>query len=279
MEYFFWVIFLSGMGVCIILLRNNQRWSKKRKIIETAEEEYAKNTSGILNYKTIIIENSSLLRFLNHIENSLSMKLRIGLGCGALLLACKLLGLYSIGMKGLAMCMLMILVAVIVLPAMVMKPIITTKTKQLLDALPYFIDLIAVCIQSGMTVESAIKFIAQHADELDINLATLMHYLIKRAEVSGLEEGLLDLYHAMDMTEMRMFCSTLQQSVHYGTSLYENLMELSKDIRELQLLDSEEKIGKLSAKMSVPLILFIMFPLTILIAAPGILRILKHALF
>ncbi|OON42171.1 secretion system protein [Izhakiella australiensis] len=279
MEYFFWVVFLSGMGMCIILLRNNQRWSKKRKIIETAEEEYAKNTSGILNYKTIIIENSSLLRFLNHIENSLTMKLRIGLGSGALLLACKLLGLYSIGMKGLAMCVLMILVAVIVLPAMVMKPIIITKTKQLLDALPYFIDLIGVCIQSGMTVESAIKFIAQHADELDRNLATLMHYLIKRAEVSGLEEGLLDLYHAMDMTEMRMFCSTLQQSVHYGTSLYENLMELSKDIRELQLLDSEEKIGNLSAKMSVPLILFIMFPLTILIAAPGILRILKHALF
>lgn len=279
MEYFFWVVVSSGIGMCVILLRHNHRWSKKRKIIEVEEAGYAINTGGILNYKTIIIENSGLLSFLNRIETSLTMKLRISLGCGGMLLACRLMGIVPLGMKGLAMCMLMIMVTIIVLPAMVMKPIITTKTKQLLDALPYFIDLIAVCIQSGMTAESAIKFVAHHADELDKNLATLMNYLIKRAEVSGLEEGLLDLYHAMDMTEMRMFCSTLQQSVHYGTSLYENLMELSKDIRELQLLDSEEKIGKLSAKMSVPLIIFIMFPITILIAAPGILRILKNGLF
>lgn len=265
--------------MCVLLLRNNQRWSKKRKIIEAEEYSYASNPGGVLNYKSIFIENSSLLRFLSHIETHLTMKLRIILGGACLLLICKFLGVFPVGMKGLAMCMLTIMIAIIILPAVLMKPIITNKTRQLLDALPYFIDLIAVCVQSGMTVESAIKFIAQHANELDKNLATLMNYLIKRAEVSGLEEGLLDLYRAMDMTEIRMFCSALQQSVHYGTSLYENLMELSKDIRELQLLDSEEKIGKLSARMSVPLILFIMFPITILIAAPGILRILKNAIF
>jgi len=279
MEYFFWIILFSGTGMCVLLLRNNQRWSKKRKIIEAEEYSYASNPGGVLNYKSIFIENSSLLRFLSHIETHLTMKLRIILGGACLLLICKFLGVFPVGMKGLAMCMLTIMIAIIILPAVLMKPIITNKTRQLLDALPYFIDLIAVCVQSGMTVESAIKFIAQHANELDKNLATLMNYLIKRAEVSGLEEGLLDLYRAMDMTEIRMFCSALQQSVHYGTSLYENLMELSKDIRELQLLDSEEKIGKLSARMSVPLILFIMFPITILIAAPGILRILKNAIF
>ncbi|MDN6450023.1 MAG: type II secretion system F family protein, partial [Enterobacterales bacterium] len=142
-----------------------------------------------------------------------------------------------------------------------------------------FVDLIAVCVQAGMTVESSVKFIAERSDDLDKNLADLMSHLVRRAEVSGLEEGLMDLYRSMDMTEMRMFCATLQQSVHYGTSLYENLMELSKDIRDMQLLSSEEKIGKLSAKMSVPLILFIMFPITILIAAPGILRIMQNAHF
>lgn len=279
MEYFFWIVFLLGIGICAFLLNGNLQRNKKRKIIDVREDAYGKNTASLFDYKAVIIENSPILILLQKIETSITLKLRICLGFGGVLLLGKILTFINIEMKGLAMCMLLIFVIVIVLPAMIMKPIITTRIKVMLDALPYFIDLIAVCIQSGMTVESAIKFIAQHADELDKNLATLMSYLIKRAEVSGLEEGLLDLYRSMDMTEMRMFCSTLLQSVHYGTSLYENLMELSKDIRELQLLDSEEKIGKLSAKMSVPLILFIMFPITVLIAAPGILRILKNALF
>ena len=279
MEFFFWGIFSLGIGMCLFFLHSNFYWSKKRKIISANESGLQNSAVGIFDYKTVIIENNNVLRLLQKIETSLDLKIRIWLGCGGVLLLCRFFGFITMEMKGLAMCMLLILVVVIVLPAIMIKPMITTRVKLMMDALPYFIDLIAVCVQSGMTVESAIKFIAQHADELDNTLATLMKYLIRRAEMSGLEEGLLELYRSMDMTEMRMFCSTLQQSVHYGTSLYENLMELSKDIRELQLLDSEEKIGKLSAKMSVPLILFIMFPITILIAAPGILRILKNALF
>ena len=123
------------------------------------------------------------------------------------------------------------------------------------------------------------KYIGERFGHLDANLSNLILLVVKKAEVSGLEESLNELYRSIDLTEMRMFTATLQQSVHYGTSLYENLMELSKDIRELQLLVTEEKIGSLSAKMSVPLILFIMFPITILIAAPGILRILKNGFF
>nr|WP_244316881.1 type II secretion system F family protein [Mixta theicola] len=233
----------------------------------------------MLDYEALIIANSSWLSFLKRMDESLSLKFRI---CGAialLLLLCKWLGFIEIEMKGLAMCVLLALVVVIVLPGILIRPGVTNSIKKMMDALPYFVDLTAVCIQAGMTVESAVKFVAERSDDLDKNLASLMRYLTKRAEVSGLEDALTEIYHSINITEMRMFCGTLQQSVHYGTSLYDNLMELSKDIRELQLLDSEEKIGKLSAKMSVPLILFVMFPITVLIAAPGILRIIKNGLF
>jgi Flp pilus assembly protein TadB len=279
MEYFFWIVFLLGIGMCAFLLQRNFHRNRTRKLIDVHEDIYGKSIANLFDYRTVIIENSPALSFLQKIETSIILKLKISLSLGSILFLCNFLGFIHIEIKTLAMCMLLNFAVVIVLPAMMIKPMIATRIKAMLDALPYFTDLIAVCIQSGMTVESAIKFIAQHADELDKNLARLMNYLIKRAEMTGLEEGLLDFYRSMDLTEMRMFCSTLQQSVHYGTSLYENLMELSRDIRELQLLDSEEKIGKLSARMSIPLILFIMFPITVLIAAPGILRILKNALF
>lgn len=276
---FYWMVLLPGLLLFFLALFKFQLWGKRRKVIEPEEVGGKKGEQPLLDYRAIIISNSTLLTFLQRIDDNLSLKLRLWGGVGVLLLGAKLLGLLPISSKALAMIMMLVMVMVIVAPAMFIKPMLKTKMKLMLDALPYFVDLIAVCIQAGMTVESAIKFISERSDDLDENLASLMRYLVKRAGVSGLEEALLELYRAIDKTEMRMFCSALQQSVHYGTSLYENLMELSKDIRDLQLLESEEKIGSLSAKMSVPLILFIMFPITVLIAAPGILRIMKNAMF
>lgn len=279
MTMFYLTMLLLGILLVLMAIRQQQHWKKQRDIIEPKKEGKQQNQFSTIDYRALIISNSPWLTFLNELEKSLPLKARICGAIGGALLVLTVIGVLSISMKALAMIMLFVFMIVLVLPAMMLNPAINTRIKLMMDALPYFVDLIAVCVQAGMTVESSVKFIAERSDDLDKNLADLMSHLVRRAEVSGLEEGLMDLYRSMDMTEMRMFCATLQQSVHYGTSLYENLMELSKDIRDMQLLSSEEKIGKLSAKMSVPLILFIMFPITILIAAPGILRIMQNAHF
>lgn len=279
MTMFYLTMLLLGILLVLMAIRQQQHWKKQRDIIEPKKEGKHQNQFSTIDYRALIISNSPWLTFLNELEKSLPLKARICGAIGGVLLVLTVIGVLSISMKALAMIMLFVFMIVLVLPAMMLNPAINTRIKLMMDALPYFVDLIAVCVQAGMTVESSVKFIAERSDDLDKNLADLMSHLVRRAEVSGLEEGLMDLYRSMDMTEMRMFCATLQQSVHYGTSLYENLMELSKDIRDMQLLSSEEKIGKLSAKMSVPLILFIMFPITILIAAPGILRIMQNAHF
>lgn len=279
MTMLYLTMLLLGILLVLLAIRQQQHWKKQRDIIEPKKEGKQQNQFSTIDYRALIISNSPWLTFLNELEKSLPLKARICGAIGGVLLVLTVIGVLSISMKVLAMIMLFVFMIVLVLPAMMLNPAINTRIKLMMDALPYFVDLIAVCVQAGMTVESSVKFIAERSDDLDKNLADLMSHLVRRAEVSGLEEGLMDLYRSMDMTEMRMFCATLQQSVHYGTSLYENLMELSKDIRDMQLLSSEEKIGKLSAKMSVPLILFIMFPITILIAAPGILRIMQNAHF
>ncbi|GLR07771.1 secretion system protein [Mixta theicola] len=275
----FLIILLLGALISCLALRQQWRLKQRRKVIEPGNEIQRQKTQTLQDYHALIIANSQWLSFLQRLDDSLSMKLRICGAMGALILAVSTFGIFTVSVKGLAVSLLLVMVVVIILPALLIRMAMTGHIKKIMDALPYFIDLVAVCVQAGLTVENALKFVAERADNLDKNLASIMRHLIKRAEVSGLEESLLELYRAMDMTEIRMFCATLQQSVHYGTSLYDTLMELSKDIRELQLLEAEERIGKLSAKMSVPLIIFIMFPITILIAAPGILRVMKNAIF
>lgn len=74
---------------------------------------------------------------------------------------------------------------------------------------------------------------------------------------------------------MRSFVMTLTQSMQHGSSIYRMLTVLASDVREVQMLELEEKIGKLAAKMSIPLIVFILIPIVFVIAAPGVMRLMQ----
>ena len=111
--------------------------------------------------------------------------------------------------------------------------------------------------------------------DFDPDLGFLMNRTRERMQVVGLEQALDEMFDRVPSNEMRSFVMTLKQSIQYGSSIYEVLTNLSSEIRAVQMLSIEEKIGKLAAKMSVPLILFIMFPIVILIAAPGVMRMIN----
>ena len=142
------------------------------------------------------------------------------------------------------------------------------------NKLPYLIDLLAVCVQTGMTIEAAMTYLSREMKSFDKDLGFLLTKTNDRTQIVGLEVALKELYERVPTNEMRSFIMTLNQSLQYGTSIYDVLTTLSFEIREVQMLGLEEKIGKLAAKMSIPLILFIMIPVVILIAAPGVMRML-----
>lgn len=146
--------------------------------------------------------------------------------------------------------------------------------RRLSDKLPYLLDLMGVCVRTGMTIEASIAYLAHEMQGFDPDIAHMLHKTNERAKLVGLESALEELYNRVPTNEVRSFVMTLNQSLQYGSSIYDVLSNLAKDIREVHTLDLEEKIGRLAAKMSVPLILFIMFPIVILITAPGVMRML-----
>ncbi|UTZ23347.1 type II secretion system F family protein [Vibrio campbellii] len=138
--------------------------------------------------------------------------------------------------------------------------------------LPYLLDMMSVCVQTGMTIEAALVYLGRELADFDSDLC----YQIKRtsdsAKIHGLEKSLTDLSERIPTPAIRSFVLTIIQNLQYGTSVAQVLSDLAEDMRKVQILTVEEKVGKLSAKMSVPLILFIMFPIVILILAPGIMQ-------
>ncbi|ROS60174.1 type II secretion system F family protein [Vibrio crassostreae] len=163
----------------------------------------------------------------------------------------------------------------IALPDMVLAQRTKWRHQKLVGQLPYLIDLTAICVQSGMTIEASLKYLAQEMQGFDRDLAYLLNKTNHRARVVGMEEALEELYQQVPSSEMRSFVMTLTQSIQHGSSIYRMLTVLASDVREVQMLELEEKIGKLAAKMSIPLIVFILIPIVFVIAAPGVMRLMQ----
>lgn len=171
---------------------------------------------------------------------------------------------------------LITLLATLYLPKIIMKDIITRRTESVLKSLPFFIDITAACVQSGMTIDNSLSYAAKKFKLINSDLSLIMLKMIKRAEINGLELAIKELHQSSSAVEIRMFCSALQYSISFGSSVYDQLINLSQDIREIQLLVTEEKISKLSAKLTFPLFLFILIPFVVLVISPSILEILAY---
>ncbi|KIP76261.1 biotin synthase [Vibrio harveyi] len=164
------------------------------------------------------------------------------------------------------------LIGVIVVPDTLLqlrRKVLISKTS---SQLPYLLDMMSVCVQTGMTIEAALVYLGKELAEFDSDLC----YQIKRtsdsAKIHGVEKALNDLSDRIPTPAVRSFVLTIIQNLQYGTSVAQVLSDLAEDMRKVQILTVEEKVGKLSAKMSVPLILFIMFPIVILILAPSVMQ-------
>lgn len=179
----------------------------------------------------------------------------------------------TLGLIGILLILIFILA-----PSYLRKFIIERRIVSIDENLPIFVDLLAVCVQAGMSIENAIKYLEPNIATINAPFSPFLKKLLSRIEISGLDAGLAHLQIELPSRPISMMCQTLRQSIKYGSQVYDVLMSLSAEIRESSLIQTEENIGKISAKLSIPLILFFMFPVIVVIAAPGVVRVLEGVL-
>ncbi|HDL7645111.1 TPA: type II secretion system F family protein [Yersinia enterocolitica] len=171
---------------------------------------------------------------------------------------------------------LITIIITLYLPKIIIRNIITRRTDSMLKSLPFFIDITAACVQSGMTIDNSLSYTSQKFKLINSELSLAILKVTKRAEINGLESAIKEFRLYSSAIEIRMFCSALQNSISFGSSVYEQLIKLSQDIREMQLLVIEEKTSKLSSKLTFPLFLFILIPFIILVISPSVLELLTY---
>ncbi|MBN6075264.1 type II secretion system F family protein [Aggregatibacter actinomycetemcomitans] len=279
---FYALLAVFGVFILVVGLSTRKKMLRNKEIIsgerpkDLDPEEVSKNkTKQQIELELLLINNNPVLRTLGIVDKNIKIKLLV------LFSLCSLYYLYSSTDQtsdsfSLLVGFLLIMVFTIIIPGLLTSTILKSKIKKIMNDLAGFIDLVAVNVQTGTSIEAALKQVATDFKRLNPDLTYVMLRIIRKSEITGMSQALQDLSISLPTTEIRMFCTVMQQSLNFGSSIYHQLIQLSSDIRELQLLAIEEKLGTLSAKMSIPLILFIMFPIIILILAPGVMRVFPH---
>lgn len=278
---FLLTLIIAGSILLFIAFSSKRKFDVNKEIIlrvrpkEKDQDETPRGkTKQQIELELLLINNNPILKVLGIIDKNLRIKY---------LMILSLSVIYYLFNRGsdeltIGLGILGITVLVILIPGILTNSILNSKIKRIMVDLSSFIDLVAVNVQTGVTIEAALKQVAIDFKQLNPDLTYVLLRIIRKAEITGMSAALQDLAISLPTKEIRMFCTVMQQSLNFGSSIYSQLTQLSADIREIQLLVIEEKLGTLSAKMSIPLILFIMFPIVILILAPGAMRVLPNVL-
>jgi len=162
------------------------------------------------------------------------------------------------------------------LPDGVLNNIRARRMKRLRVAFPDALDLLVVCVESGLGLGPAIDRVAR---ELEISHPDLARELaLVNAEISaGMERptALRNLSRRCGLEDIKGLVGLLVQTIKFGTSIADALRVYSEEFRDKRMQRAEEQAAKIGTKMIFPLV-FCMFPaFFIVMIGPAVMRFLE----
>jgi tight adherence protein C len=155
-------------------------------------------------------------------------------------------------------------------PDIFLKNKIQKSTHAIRKGLPDALDLLVICAEAGLTVDSAFNRVARELGKAYPELGD--EFALTSIELGFLtdrRQAFENLAMRIDLDSIRGVVTTMVQTEKYGTPLASALRVLSSEFRNERMMRAEEKAARLPAIMTVPLILFILPVLFIVILGPA----------
>ncbi|WP_218058053.1 type II secretion system F family protein [Gilliamella sp. HK7] len=227
-------------------------------------------------FEKIAAKNSVSLSFLRRFQEQNSWKVYAVIVVFSLFyLFNQVFSFIELDSSTLLIVLLLIVIMVIILPDRLVKRQTAKRIKKISRDLPLIIDMMAIMVRSGMTVENGFRYLSTRVKPINIDVAAILERACLMMDVNGIELSIDLIQREVPCKEIRMFCVTLKRSISYGNSIYEALLELSAEIREIQKLTIEEKIAAVTAKMTVPMMVFFLAPILVIVAGPVVMNIIS----
>jgi tight adherence protein C len=179
---------------------------------------------------------------ISHLEKSLPVKIGICIGCA-----------YG-GLQA---------------PMLFLKNAISKRQLQIKRAFPDALDLLLICIESGMSVEAAFRKVS--VEIVTQSVALSEEFTLTTAELSYLQDRKVayeNLAKRTGLEGVKSVCLALQQAERYGTPLGQSLRVMAQENRDMRMNEAEKKAAALPPKLTVPMILFFLPVLFVVILGP-----------
>ncbi|MEY4268096.1 MAG: hypothetical protein RIS90_2631 [Pseudomonadota bacterium] len=165
------------------------------------------------------------------------------------------------------------------LPNLVLWRLRLRRQLDLLDAFPDAADLLLICVESGLGLDSALLRVAEEVKQRSLALAQEIH--LTNLEIrAGIGRGLAlrNMGERTGLDEVASLAAMLSQAERFGTSVGESLRAYSDDLRQRRQMRTEEASAKVSTKMLFPLVLCIFPAIILVILGPALIRIVRALL-
>jgi len=161
------------------------------------------------------------------------------------------------------------------LPNIFISNLIQRRQKSIKRVFPDSLDLLLICVQAGMSVESAMNKVAAEIGSRSLELAE--EFSLTTAELSYLPErrqAYENFGKRTGLPVVRAVGTSLIQAERYGTAIGQALRVLAKESRDMRMAEAEKKAAALPPKLTVPMILFFLPVLFIVILGPAFIQVM-----
>lgn len=159
-------------------------------------------------------------------------------------------------------------------PMLFLRNAISKRQLSIKRAFPDALDLLLICIESGMSVEMAFRKVA--TEIVGQSIALSEEFTLTTAELSYLQDRKVayeNLARRTGLEGVKSVCLALQQAERYGTPLGHSLRVMAQENRDMRMNEAEKKAAALPPKLTVPMILFFLPVLFVVILGPTGIKI------
>jgi len=160
-------------------------------------------------------------------------------------------------------------------PNIFLKNKIQRRQLSIKRAFPDALDLLLICVESGMSIEAAFRKVSEELGTQSVALAE--EFTLTTAELSYLpdrRQAYENLAQRTGLEGVKAVCLALAQSERYGTPLGTTLRVLAQENRDMRMAEAEKKAAGLPPKLTVPMIVFFLPVLFVVILGPAAIRVM-----
>jgi tight adherence protein C len=154
---------------------------------------------------------------------------------------------------------------------------LTQKRRQYIQtSFPEALDMLLICVQSGMSVEAAFGKVSREIANQSVELGEEMS--LTTAELSYLpdrRQAFENLAKRTGLSGVKAVTTALIQAERYGTPVGQALRIMAKENRDMRMSEAERKAASLPPKLTVPMIIFFLPVLFLVILGPAAISFWK----